>query len=314
MRVLVTGGAGFIGSAFVRLLLEKKPGDELVVFDKVTYAGRLESLKGLKRKIELVKGDVASKADLGKVGKVDLVFNFAAESHVDNSVSTPEPFVKSNCLGVFNLLEFARKNDLEKFVQVSTDEVYGSTKKGSFTEESQLNPSSPYSATKASGDLLCHAYHKTYGLPVVVTRSSNNYGPRQFPEKLIPRMIVNALRNKPLPVHGTGEYVRDWTYVLDNCEAIELVSRKGAPGEVYNIASNDERSNIEVVKFILEELKKPESLIDFVANRPGQDYRYSLDSGKARGLGWAPKVSFEDGLRQTIKWYVENEAWWKPLA
>ncbi len=314
MRILVTGAAGFIGNNFVRLLLQKYGSDaEIVVLDKFTYAGRMENLKDVMDKIELIKGDITKAEDLEKVGGVDVVVNFAAETHVDNSIKNPEPFIRTNIFGVYNLLEFVRKREIDKFVHISTDEVYGSIREGSFEEEDRLDPSSPYSASKASGDMLCRAYHRTYGLPVVIVRPSNNYGPYQYPEKLIPKFIILAMHDKPLPLYGDGTNVRDWTYVMDNCGAIELVMRKGKAGEIYNVAANDERRNIDVVKLILKYLNKPESLIRFVEDRPGHDYRYSIDSTKIRRLGWEPKVSFEEGLRKTVEWYVNNKWWWEPL-
>ncbi len=314
MRILVTGAAGFIGSNFVRLLLQKYGSDaEIIVLDKFTYAGRMENLKEIMDKIELIKGDIAKAEDLEKVGDVDVVVNFSAETHVDNSIKNPEPFIRTNIFGVYNLLEFVRKREIDKFVHISTDEVYGSIREGSFKEEDRLDPSSPYSASKASGDMLCRAYHRTYGLPVVIVRPSNNYGPYQYPEKLIPKFIILAMHDRPLPLYGDGTNVRDWTYVMDNCEAIELVMRKGKAGEIYNVAANDERRNIDVVKLILKYLNKPESLIRFVEDRPGHDYRYSIDSTKIRRLGWKPTTSFEEGLRRTVEWYMKNRWWWEAL-
>ncbi|WP_018154795.1 dTDP-glucose 4,6-dehydratase [Methanothermococcus thermolithotrophicus] len=314
MRILITGGAGFIGCNFVRMMVNKYPHDEIIVFDNLTYSGRIENLKDIKDKITFIKGDIANPKDLENIGKVDILYNFAAETHVDNSIKDPEPFIKSNILGVYNLLEYVRKYDIDKFVSISTDEVYGSIVEGSFKEDDPLDPSSPYSASKASGDLLCKSYYKTYGAPVIVTRSSNNYGPYHFPEKLIPKMILLAMHDKPLPIYNDGTNIRDWTYVLDNCEAIDLVSKKGKIGEVYNIAANDEWKNIDVVKLILKYLNKPESLINFVEDRPGHDFRYSINTEKIRELGWKPSMDFEEGLKATVEWYINNRWWWEPLV
>ncbi|MBS7251957.1 MAG: dTDP-glucose 4,6-dehydratase [Candidatus Freyarchaeota archaeon] len=311
MRVLVTGGAGFIGSNFVRYMLSKYDY-KIVVLDKLTYAGRLENLGDIMRNIEFIRGDICNKEDLERVGECDAIINFAAETHVDRSILDAGIFVKTDIFGTFNLLEFCRRLDIP-LVQVSTDEVYGSIAEGSFKEEDALNPSSPYSSSKAGADLLARAYYKTYGLPVMITRSSNNFGPYQYPEKLIPLFIVNALQNKPLPLYGDGGNVRDWIYVLDNCEAIDLVFHKGKKGEIYNIGGGNERTNLEISHMILDELKKPKSLIKFVKDRPGHDWRYSLDCKKIKLLGWKPKCKFEEALKNTIKWYKENQWWWEPL-
>ena len=314
MRILITGGAGFIGCNFVRYMIEKYPNDEIVVLDKLTYAGRIENLQDVMDRITFVKGDICNKEDVEKVGDCDVIFNFAAETHVDRSIIDAGVFVKTDVLGTYTLLEYARKNDVEKYIQISTDEVYGSIEKGSFKEDDILDPSSPYSASKAGADSLVRAYYKTYGLPVLITRSSNNFGPYQYPEKLIPVLILNALHDKPLPIYGEGINVRDWIYVLDNCGAIDFVFQKGDAGEVYNIGSGNERTNIEIANMILKALNKPESLIKFVKDRPGHDFRYSLNCEKMKWMGWVPRYEFEDALRDTIKWYVENELWWKPLA
>lgn len=311
MKILVTGGAGFIGSNFVRYMLEKY-NYEIVVLDKLTYAGRVENLQDVK--ISFVKGDICTKEDVEKSMKdCDAVINFAAETHVDRSIREAGVFVKTDVLGTHTLLEAARKFDVEKFIQISTDEVYGSTGEGSFKEGDILEPSSPYSASKAGADLLVKAYYKTYGLPVLITRSSNNFGPYQYPEKLIPVLILNALHDKPLPVYGNGKNVRDWIYVLDNCSGIDLVFQKGKIGEIYNIGANNEMRNIDVARLILKELDKPESLIQYVKDRPGHDFRYSLDTTKIRELGWRPQYSFKDALRKTINWYKENKEWWESL-
>jgi dTDP-glucose 4,6-dehydratase len=312
--LVVTGGAGFIGSNFVHFMLEKYPEIKIVVIDKLTYAGRMENLQDIMDKISFVKGDICDKELVEKnVKDVDGVINFAAESHVDRSITDPGIFIKTDIFGTFTLLEAVRKFDIPRYLQISTDEVYGSTVEGSFSELDNFDPSSPYSASKAGADLLSLAYFKTYSLPVVVTRSSNNYGPYQFPEKLIPVIIIKALNDEKLPIYGTGENVRDWLHVLDNCEGIDLVFNKGKSGEAYNIGANDERTNIEVVKTILRELGKSEDLIEFVKDRPGHDFRYSLNTDKARSLGWVPKMSFDDGLPDTVKWYVDNKWWWDPL-
>jgi len=306
MKILITGGAGFIGCNFVRHMLKKYPEDEIVVLDKLTYAGRIENLQDVMNKITFIKGDICNREDVEEVGDCDVIFNFAAETHVDRSIIDAGIFVKTDVLGTYNLLEYVRRHDVEKYIQISTDEVYGSIEKGSFKETDALDPSSPYSASKSGADLLVRAYYKTYGLPVLITRSSNNLGPYQYLEKLIPVLILNALHDKHLPIYGEGKNRRDWIYVLDNCEAIDIVFQKGKLGEIYNIASGDERENIEIAKLILKELNKPESLIEFVEDRPGHDYRYSLDTEKVRRLGWRPKYKFEDALKKTIKWYEET--------
>lgn len=315
MRILITGGAGFIGCNFVRHMLKEHPGIEITVLDKLTYAGRLENLEEVKDEIKFVKGDICDKEIVHKVlpGN-EAVVNFAAESHVDRSIASPEDFVRTDVLGVFTLLEEARRSDVKRFEQISTDEVYGSTETGAFSETTILDPSSPYSASKAGGELLARSYARTYGLNVVVTRSSNNYGPFQYPEKLIPVLIIKAMRNQPLPIYGKGLNVRDWLHVEDNCRAIELVLNKGKPGDIVNIGSGNELPNIEIAKRILHHLKKPESLISYVTDRPGHDFRYSLDWDRIKEMGWKPQVKFEDGLAQTVEWYLSNETWWKPIT
>lgn len=314
MKILVTGGAGFIGCNFVRHMLKKYPKDKIVVLDKLTYAGRLENLQDVMDKITFIKGDICNKKDVEKAEDCDIIFNFAAETHVDRSIINAGVFAKTDVLGTHTLLEFARKHDVEKYIQISTDEVYGSITEGSFREDDVLDPSSPYSASKAGADLLVKAHHKTYGLPVMITRSSNNFGPYQYPEKLIPLFVTNALQNKPLPIYGDGLNVRDWIYVSDNCEAIDFVCQKGKIGNIYNIASGNEKTNIEITKLILKELNKPDSLIKFVKDRPGHDIRYSQDITKIKKLGWKPEYSFENAVKSTIKWYIENKCWWKPLT
>ena len=321
MNVLVTGGAGFIGSNYVRFLLETHADVRVVNLDKLTYAGNLDSLVDVSsdERYTFVKGDIADGPLVDSVLRehaIDGIVNFAAESHVDRSILDPEVFVSTNVLGTQNLLFLARKHEVSRFLQVSTDEVYGSLgPTGKFTEETPLAPNSPYSAAKASADLLCRAYFKTYDFPVVVTRCSNNYGPYQFPEKLIPLMVINALSDKELPVYGDGKNVRDWIYVLDHCRAVDLIFREGTPGEVYNIGGDCERRNIDIVREICRILDKPESLIRFVKDRPGHDRRYAMDVTKlCTRLHWRPTVDFEEGLRRTVRWYVDHRAWWEKVV
>lgn len=306
MKMLITGGAGFIGSNFVHHVIEENE-HEVVVLDKLTYAGNMDNLKDVINKIEFIKGDICNETDVkNAMQDCDMVVHFAAETHVDVSIQNPNLFIKTNVLGTCNLLEEARKNDINRFCQISTDEVYGSIKHGSMSEESRLNPSNPYSASKAGADMLVMAYYKTFNLPVVITRSSNNFGPYQYPEKLIPLFILNALNDKPLPVYGDGLNVRDWLYVRDNCRAILLVLEKGKLGEIYNISSGNERNNLEITHMILDILNKPKDLIEFVEDRPGHDWRYSLDATKLKELGWESKWNFEDALRETVDWYVSK--------
>ena len=314
MKMLITGGAGFIGSNFVHYMLQEHPEYEIAALDKLTYAGRLENLQDVIGEIEFIRGDICNREDVERAIKgCSVIFNSAAETHVDRSIIEAGIFLETDIIGTHVMLEAARRHDIEKFVQISTDEVYGSIDKGSFKENDPLDPSSPYSASKAGADLLINAYYKTYGLPIIITRSSNNFGPYQYPEKLIPVLILKALQNKPLPVYGDGSNVRDWIYVLDNCQAIDSIFHKGNIGEIYNVGSGNEKMNIEVANFILEELNKPKSLIEFVKDRPGHDLRYSLDTTKIANLGWEPCYKFESALRETIKWYVDNEWWWQPL-
>ena len=313
MKILITGGAGFIGCNFIRYLLKKYPDEEIVVLDKLTYAGRLENLQDVMDKITFIRGDICNREDIEKTEDCNIIFNFAAETHVDRSIIDAGIFVKTDVLGTYNLLEYARRHDVKKYIQISTDEVYGSIEKGSFKEEDILDPSSPYSASKAGADLLVKAYFKTHGLPVLITRSSNNFGLYQYPEKLIPVLILNALHDKPLPIYGEGKNIRDWIYVLDNCEAIDFVFQKGKIGEVYNMGAGNERANIEIANLILKELNKPKSLIRFVKDRPGHDFRYSLNCEKIKKLGWIPRYNFEDALKETIEWYRDNEWWWGAL-
>ena len=314
MRILITGGAGFIGSHFVRYSLEKHPEYDVAVLDKLTYAGRVENLHDVLDSVRFINGDVCQPGDVDKaVDGCDMVFNFAAESHVDRSINEAGAFINTNVWGTYVLLEAARRYRIKRFIQISTDEVYGSCLNGSFAEDDIANPSSPYAASKASADLMALSYVRTYGLPVLITRSSNNFGPYQYPEKLIPLFITNALEDKPLPVYGDGRNIRDWIYVQDNCAAIDFVSRDGTPGEIYNIAAKNERENLEIVDQILQLLKKPRELIRFVQDRPAHDRRYSLDVAKMTALGWVSATPFKEALADTIQWYQKNEWWWKPL-
>jgi len=320
MIILVTGGCGFIGSNFVKYMLETHTDVTIVNFDKLTYAGNLENLSEIKNhpRYHFVKGDICIRADVDaciKQYNVNIIVNFAAESHVDRSITGPAIFIETNVAGTDVLLEAAKDFGIKRFVQISTDEVYGSLgTTGKFTENTPLHPNSPYSASKTSADLLALAYHHTFGLPVVITRCSNNYGPYQFPEKLIPLMIANALDNKPLPVYGDGKNVRDWLFVKDHCIAIDAVMRNGKLGEVYNIGGNNESANIDIVKFLLKKLNKPETLIKYVKDRLGHDRRYAIDASKIeRELGWQPSVTFEQGLEQTVEWYLKNELWWRHI-
>lgn len=319
MKILVTGGAGFIGSNFVRYMLEQHPGDEIVNLDTLTYAGNLENLSDIEDdpRYTFVKGDITDRATVGQIvsNGVDAIINFAAESHVDRSIEDPGVFVRTNIMGTQVLLDAARAHGVSRYIQVSTDEVYGALgATGMFTETTPLKPNSPYSASKAGADMLVRAYHNTFGLPVNITRCSNNYGPYQFPEKLIPLMIANALEDKELPVYGDGMQVRDWLHVKDHCSAIDTVLRKGVPGEVYNIGGNNEKANIEIVKLILGTLEKPESLIRHVTDRPGHDRRYAIDNTKiTTELGWTPAYTFETGMAETIDWYLTHRSWWERI-
>jgi dTDP-glucose 4,6-dehydratase len=319
-NVFVSGGAGFIGSNFIRYFLAAHPGVHIVNFDKLTYAGNLENLADISSdpRYTFVRGDICDIAAVGAVFRkynIDTVVHFAAESHVDRSILGAGIFIQTNVLGTQVLLDAAKGVGVEKFLHVSTDEVYGSLgPAGKFTEATPLHPNSPYSASKAGSDLLALAYQHTFGLPVVVTRCSNNYGPYQFPEKLIPLMIANALDGKPLPVYGAGLNIRDWLYVGDHCSAIDAVLRKGVVGDVYNIGGNNEWKNIDIVKLLLGLLKKSESLLSFVKDRPGHDLRYAIDATKIRTqIGWEPSVTFEEGLAKTIEWYLANETWWRRI-
>jgi dTDP-glucose 4,6-dehydratase len=314
--LLITGGAGFIGSNFVKYMLEKHTDYSIVVLDKLTYAGNPENLAPCHAhpRFSFIKGDICDVETVDRAAKgVHCIVNFAAETHVDRSITKPDDFIRTDILGTHVLLEAARKYAIERYVQISTDEVYGSIEQGSFTEDSPLRPSSPYAASKAGGDLLVHSYWVTHKLPVLITRSSNNYGPNQYPEKVIPLFITNALEDKPLPLYGDGRNVRDWLYVRDNCAAIDLILHHGQPGEIYNVGAGEERMNIELTRAILRILGKPESLITFVTDRKGHDRRYSIESSKVRALGWKPEADFDAALAETVSWYVENRPWWEPI-
>lgn len=319
MKILITGGAGFIGSNFVYYMVRKYPNYQFINLDSLTYAGNLESLIGLKDydNYSFLQGDITNQQLVDGLFQqgIDAVVNFAAESHVDRSIIESDIFVKTNIMGTHNLLEASKKYGVKKYVQISTDEVYGSLgDNGLFTEQTPISPNSPYSATKASADLLVRAYHETYDLPINITRCSNNYGPFHFPEKLIPLMITNALNDKPLPVYGDGLHIRDWLYVEDHCNAIDLVLHHGKDGEVYNVGGNNERTNIEIVRTILQALNKPESLIMYVKDRLGHDRRYGIDAQKiTRELGWNPQYAFEQGINKTIQWYLDNRFWWQRI-
>ncbi|ASS89462.1 dTDP-glucose 4,6-dehydratase [Aeribacillus pallidus] len=320
MNLLVTGGAGFIGSNFVRYMLEKYSNYKVVNYDLLTYAGNLENLKDVENhpNYTFVKGNINNRElvdYLVKTHEIDVIINFAAESHVDRSITDPDIFVKTNVLGTQALLDVAKANNIKKYVQISTDEVYGTLgETGYFTEQTPLAPNSPYSASKAGGDLLVRAYHETYGLNANITRCSNNYGPYHFPEKLIPLMITNALEGKELPIYGDGQNIRDWLHVKDHCAAIDLVIHKGRPGEVYNIGGHNERTNNEIVHLIVEKLGVSKDLIKYVADRPGHDRRYAIDPTKIMTeLGWKPQYTFETGIVETIQWYIDNQEWWKNI-
>ena len=316
MRVLVTGGAGFIGSNFIRYILDKHSDCRIINLDKLTYAGNLDNLRDIEKNknYTFIKGDICDKEIVGKLAKnCDIIINFAAETHVDRSIIDAGSFVKTDVFGTYVLLNAAKKFGIKRFIQISTDEVYGSIDEGSFKETDDLTPNSPYSASKAGADMLVMSYHTTFNLPTIITRSSNNFGPYQYPEKIIPFFILRALNNEFLPLYGDGMNVRDWLFVLDNCEAIELALHEGKSGEIYNIGSGNEMTNKELTLLMLKELNKPESLIKFVKDRPGHDRRYSLNCDKIRKLGWEPKHEFLDALKKTVQWYKDSEWWWNPL-
>jgi dTDP-glucose 4,6-dehydratase len=323
MTIIVTGGAGFIGSNFIFHMLEVYPEYRIICLDKLTYAGNLSTLEKVKdnKNFRFVKADICDRQAVYKLFEEenpDIVVNFAAESHVDRSIETPEIFLQTNIIGTAVLMDACRKYGIKRYHQVSTDEVYGDLPLDRpdlfFTENTPLHTSSPYSSSKASADLLVLSYYRTFGLPVTISRCSNNYGPYHFPEKLIPLMVINALANKPLPVYGEGLNVRDWLYVEDHCRAIDLIIHNGRVGEVYNVGGHNEMSNIDIVKIICKTLGKPESLITYVSDRKGHDLRYAIDPEKIHSeLGWLPETKFADGIQRTIKWYLENENWWKPI-
>ncbi len=324
MKMLITGGAGFIGSNFIFYMRKMHPDYDLVCVDKLTYAGNLETLASVMDdpKFRFIRADIADRSEICRIfeaEKPDTVVNFAAESHVDRSIENPAVFLETNVMGTQVLLDASRKYGVKRYHQVSTDEVYGDLPLDRpdlfFTEETPLHTSSPYSASKASADLLCNAYQRTYGMPITISRCSNNYGPYQFPEKLIPLMIANALADKPLPVYGEGLNVRDWLYVEDHCAAIDRILEKGQVGQVYNIGGHNEMRNIDIVKIILKALDKPESLITHVTDRKGHDMRYAIDPEKIhRELGWLPETKFADGIQKTIQWYLDNRSWWENIV
>lgn len=323
MKIIITGGAGFIGGNFVHYMLNKYPNDQFICLDLLTYAGNLATIEQVmdKDNFKFIKGDIADRKlvyEIFESENPDIIVNFAAESHVDRSIENPEVFLQTNVIGTSVLLDACRKYGITRYHQVSTDEVYGDLPLDRpdlfFTEETPIHTSSPYSASKASADLLVQAYHRTFDVPITISRCSNNYGPYHYPEKLIPLMIKNALEDKSLPVYGKGENVRDWLYVEDHCVAIDLIIRKGKVGEVYNIGGHNEKTNLEVVKIILKELNKPESLITYVADRLGHDLRYAIDPTKMQQqLNWQPTTTFEEGIKKTIKWYLENQKWVKTV-
>ena len=318
MKLLITGGAGFIGSNFIHYILGKYPDYHIVNLDKLTYCGNLDNLREVEDNpnYKFVKGDICDKekvAEIFEEEKPDFVINFAAETHVDRSILDPDAFVKTNVLGTHILLETAKKFGIERFLHISTDETYGSIENGKFKEDDILMPNSPYSASKAGADLLARSYFKTFSLPIVITRSSNNYGPYEFPEKVIPLFISNILEGKKVPLYGTGKNIRDWIFVLDNCEGIDTVLHNGKIGEIYNIGGGNEKTNLELTKIILTELGKDESQIEYVEDRLGHDFRYALDIEKVKKIGWQPRHSFEEAMKKTIRWYLENKNWWKKL-
>lgn len=318
MKLLVTGGAGFIGSNFIHYLLEKYPDYIVINFDKLTYAGNLDNLKDVEknRNYRFIKGDICSRSQVEEAlfQQVDVIVNFAAETHVDRSIESASDFIITDVFGTHVLLEAVRKYNIQRYIQISTDEVYGSIEKGSFTEESPLNPNSPYAASKASADLLVRSYVKTYNVPAIITRTSNNFGPYQYPEKFIPLFITNAIEGLELPLYGDGKNVRDWIFVRDNCAALDKVLHKGLEGEIYNIASGNEKQNIEIARFILSRLGEQENIIKMVKDRPGHDRRYSLNAEKIKKkLGWQSKGEFEGQLAETVEWYVNNQQWWQDI-
>lgn len=316
MRLLVTGGAGFMGSNFIRYMLKKYSDYKIVNLDKLTYAGNLDNLRDIEKNpnYKFIKGDICDIKIVDSLARdVDAIINYAAETHVDRSIMDPREFAMTDVIGTQTLLEAAKKYNHSRFIQISTDEVFGSIEKGKFNEESPFLPNSPYAASKAGGDLLCRAYVKTYKMPIIVTHSCNFIGPYQYPEKFIPLFITNLLEGKKVPLYGKGSNIREWIYAEDHCSAIDLILHKGKIGEVYNIGTGEEKTNVEITKMILAAMKKGESEIEFVKDRLAHDWRYALDSSKLRALGWAPKNDFGSALKKTIEWYKNNEKWWKPL-
>lgn len=317
-NLLVTGGAGFIGSAFARYMLDKYPDYTVTVYDKLTYAGNKDNLLPVQDNpsYKFIQGDIAQREDLARAlqaNDVDTIVNFAAETHVDRSILDPDAFITTDVVGTYTLLDLARERGLERFVQVSTDEVYGSIPTGSFVEGDPLEPNSPYSASKAGGEMMVRAYHVTYGLDTIVTRGSNTFGPYQYPEKVLPLFISNAIDDQPLPLYGDGKQVRDWLYVDDHCAGIDVALHHGEAGQIYNVGGDNERFNIDVTRLLLDYLGKPESLIRHVEDRPGHDRRYSIDTAKLRALGWQPQHTFEEALEVTVRWYEANEWWWRKI-
>jgi dTDP-glucose 4,6-dehydratase len=314
--MLVTGGSGFIGSNFIRHMLGRHSDIEIINLDKLTYAGNPENLRDVEKddRYRFVRGDICDAKLVDElIGGIDSIVHFAAESHVDRSIGSPDDFIRTDIFGTFVLLEASRKQGIQRFVQISTDEVYGSIENDLFRENDPLMPSSPYAASKAGADRLAYSYWVTYGLPVVIPRSSNNFGPFQYPEKLIPLFVTNAIEGKPLPIYGDGKNVRDWLYVQDNCEAIETVMNQGKDGEAYNVGGGNERTNLEITDLILQGLGQSDMLKTYVKDRDGHDRRYALDTGKIRRLGWKPKHAFESAMRDTVAWYQNNREWWKKL-
>ncbi len=318
MNLLITGGSGFAGSNFIRHILKKYPDYKIINLDKLTYAGNPNNLKDIEgnSNYKFIKGDIADGRTVPKIcrnNKIDAIINYAAETHVDRSIIDPDAFIRTDVLGTYNILKTVKELKIPKFVQISTDEVFGSIKRGKFTEKSPFKPNSPYSASKASGDLLCRSYIKTYNLPVIVTHSCNFYGPYQYPEKLIPLFITNLLENKKVPLYGDGQNVREWIYVLDHCWAIDFILHKGKFGEVYNIGSSVEKKNVDITKIVLTELGFDKKMIENVDDRLGHDLRYAVDFSKLKKLGWQPEYKFDDAIRETIRWYKKNDWWWQPL-
>ncbi len=318
MKILITGGAGFAASNFIRQILIKYPNYRIINLDKLTYAGNLNNLKDIEvnTNYKFIKGDIADKHTVDKVVRneqIEVIINYAAETHVDRSILDPDAFIRTDVIGTYNLLEAVKEFKLNKYIQISTDEVFGSIKEGKFKEDSPFEPNSPYSASKASGDLLCRSYNKTYDLPIIVTHSVNFYGPYQYPEKLIPLFITNLVEDKKVPLYGNGQNVREWIYVLDHCNAIDFLLHKGEVGEVYNIGTGVEKKNIDITKLILSELGLGEDMIEPVKDRAGHDFRYAVDHTKLKKLGWQAQYNFDDAMRETIRWYQKNDWWWKPI-